>query len=156
MPRYSLLRPAAVCLAALLATAALPALAGGLSVSVEGLRSDKGNVIVALHRDGDPFPDQESPFLGGFRRAEGEAVSMTFGGLPPGRYAVVVLHDENLNRRVDLDFLGLPIEGFGFSNNALSPLGVPSFDAASFIVPDEGQIDLQIRLTYLVQRPETN
>ena len=37
--------------------------------------------------------------------------------LPAGNYAVQVMHDENENNKLDTNFMGMPIEGYGFSNN---------------------------------------
>ncbi len=69
-----------------------------------------------------------------------------FGGLPPGRYAVVAYHDENGNGELDR-FLGMiPREGYGVSNIP-EPSGPPQFDQAAFDVPDEGR-ELAVPLRY--------
>ena len=47
-------------------------------------------------------------------------------------YAVAVLHDENDNAKMDFNFLGMPLEGYGFSNDASALFGPPSFSAAAF------------------------
>ena len=52
--------------------------------------------------------------------------------LPPGQYAVGIFHDVNLNNKMDNNFLGLPKEQFGFSNNARALFGPPSFEEAAF------------------------
>lgn len=50
--------------------------------------------------------------------------------LPPGDYGVVAIHDENKNRKLDRNFLGIPKEGFGFANNPHIVLSAPSYQAA--------------------------
>ena len=70
-----------------------------------------------------------------------------FDDLAPGSYALVVLHDENMNGRIDTNWLGIPKEGYGFSNNARSPFGSPSFAEASFVY-DGKSLDLVIALRY--------
>ena len=67
--------------------------------------------------------------------------------IPPGTYALAVIHDENMNGKLDTNFLGIPKEGYGFSNGAKSLLGAPSFSAASFEY-DGGTLDLTISLHY--------
>jgi uncharacterized protein (DUF2141 family) len=64
-------------------------------------------------------------------------LSVRFGDLAPGRYAVRVMHDENGNRKLDTNFVGIPTEGYGFSNNprAMRPA---TFEEARFDVPAEG------------------
>lgn len=55
-----------------------------------------------------------------------------FTNLNPGVYAVSTFHDENSNAKLDTNFLGIPKENYGFSNNASQPFGPPSFKEASF------------------------
>ena len=124
--------------------------AGDLRVVAEDVRSGKGVVIFAIHREGEPFPDQNSPYAGGFRQADKGLVSMTFGNLPSGRYALVVVHDENLDRELDTNFVGVPTEGFGFSNNAMGTLRPPSFNKASFEIKTDGEVTQSIRLIYII------
>jgi uncharacterized protein (DUF2141 family) len=55
-----------------------------------------------------------------------------FEGLKPGTYAVSVLHDENANGRLETNFLGIPREGAGISNNASPEFSAPRFNDAAF------------------------
>ncbi len=67
--------------------------------------------------------------------------------VPAGTYALVVLHDENMNARADYNWIGLPKEGYGFSNDARGTLGAPSFSQASFAY-DGKSLELTITLHY--------
>jgi len=70
-----------------------------------------------------------------------------FEDIPPGTYALAIVHDENMNGKLDTNLLGIPKEGYGFSNDAKALLGAPSFSAASF--PYDGQnLELTISLNY--------
>ncbi len=70
-----------------------------------------------------------------------------FLSMPPGTYALAVIHDENRNGKLDANWLGVPTEGYGFSNDATARMSAPSFDAASF--PYGGRnLDLTISLNY--------
>ena len=70
-----------------------------------------------------------------------------FEDIPPGTYALAIVHDENMNGKLDTNLLGIPKEGYGFSNDAKALLGAPSFSAASF--PFDGQnLELTISLNY--------
>lgn len=70
-----------------------------------------------------------------------------FENIPPGTYALAVIHDENMNGKLDTNWLWIPTEGYGFSNDATALLGAPSFSAASFHY-DGGNLDLTISLHY--------
>jgi len=70
-----------------------------------------------------------------------------FEDIPPGTYAIAVIHDENMNGKLETNWLGIPTEGYGFSNDATGMIGVPSFSAASF--PYDGRnLDLTMSLHY--------
>ena len=103
-----------------------------LTVRVNGLSNDKGRVAVALFASAADFPDQKRALAGKLIKIEDKRARVTFGGLKPGLYAVAVLHDENENAKMDFNFLGMPLEGYGFSNDASGVLGPPSFEAAAF------------------------
>ena len=65
------------------------------------------------------------------RKAAGTQEMFHFSNLPPGTYAAKVMHDENDNGKLDTNFMGMPIEGYGFSNNP-QLLRKPTFDEAKF------------------------
>lgn len=66
-------------------------------------------------------------------------------GLPPGRYALSVLQDMNGNRKLDTNFIGIPTEASGSSNDAPARWSAPKFKDAVFTVGDE-PVNLTIRL----------
>lgn len=70
-----------------------------------------------------------------------------FEDVPAGTYALVVLHDENMNGRVDSNWIGIPKEGYGFSNDARSSLSAPSFKDAGFVY-DGGTLEMTVHLHY--------
>lgn len=67
-------------------------------------------------------------------RAKSGSQSTVFTQLLPGRYAIIVIHDENDNGRLDENALGVPTEGYAFSNDARGFLSAASFDAAAIAV----------------------
>jgi len=69
---------------------------------------------------------------------------LVFSDLADGQYAVKVFHDENGNHSLDTNMLGVPSEGYGFSNNAGS-FGPASFKDASFSLQADAQITIHIR-----------
>ena len=54
--------------------------------------------------------------------------------IPDGEYAIAFFIDANGNKKLDKNFLGIPKEQFGFSNNAMGTLSAPSFEQAKFRV----------------------
>ena len=68
-----------------------------------------------------------------------------FSGVPRGRYAVKSFADENGNARLDTNLIGLPVERYGFSNNARGRMGPPAFDAAAVEVDADRSIRFELK-----------
>lgn len=60
---------------------------------------------------------------------------------------MAVIHDENMNGELDANWLGVPTEGYGFSNDAKGLVGAPSFSSASFTYDGEN-IEMTMSLIY--------
>lgn len=133
--------------------------AGDLELMVTGIRSDRGALMIGLYDSPAKFNAATSQassvallsdrgrLVGVTMRASPGSLGIGFLQLPPGRYAVIVFHDENDNGLLDSNFLGLPTEGYGFSNDAAGFFGAPSFDAASVTVGSGDRV-IVISLTY--------
>lgn len=105
-----------------------------LTLEVRGLRSGDGKVVAGLFDSGEAFPRKGAGWVrGALSRslADGRA-SVTFENLAPGTYAVAIFHDENDNDQLDTNFVGIPKEGVGASNDAVGRLGPPRWDEAKF------------------------
>lgn len=143
----------------LLLALALPALGADLKVTIDGVRSHQGSLMIGLYDSAEGFNvaikhstaagllNDKSRLVGAAIRAAGGTQSTVFTQLPPGRYAVIVFHDENDNGRLDVGAWGVPTEGYGFSNNAQGLLAAPSFDAAA-VTLDGADKDIAIALIY--------
>lgn len=121
----------------------------GIHVKILDIRNSTGTVACALFESPTGFPTE---FLNSATnimiiKVRATKARCDFEDIPPGTYALAVIHDENMNGKLDSSMLGIPTEGYGFSNNATALLGAPSFSAASF--PYDGQnLELTIRLHY--------
>ena len=101
-------------------------------VKINNLDSNKGKVFVALY-------DSETSFLEkGFKAVKTEIsqnkCEVTFKNVPAGIYAISLFHDENENNKMDSNFLGIPKEDYGCSNNAKGFMGPPKWEDAKFEV----------------------
>jgi uncharacterized protein (DUF2141 family) len=104
-----------------------------LRVHVVNLRNSNGQVICTLFNSPIAFPSDSTRAIGQIAvPIKDDAAVSRFGGLAPGKYALVVFHDENSNGRFDRNWLGLPKEGYAFSNNVRPVFAPPSFKAAAF------------------------
>ena len=105
-----------------------------LVVHIDGFRNQKGDAGLSVFNSADGWPeDNTKAFAHGPHPFSGTATAITLQ-VPPGRYALVALHDENSNHKLDKNMFGIPKEGFGFSNNPHVMLSAPSFDTAAIPV----------------------
>jgi uncharacterized protein (DUF2141 family) len=116
-----------------------------VEIVVTGVRDTTGVIMVALFAGSETF--LKKPVVGKFARAENGRAVVVFEGQPAGEYAASVIHDANRNRKLDTNFLGMPREGFGFSNDAMGTFGPPSFEKARFNVTEP--ISIHIKTRYL-------
>jgi len=128
---------------------AVPSGSGSITIRITGLRSSDGNLSVALFNAKKGFPGKyERAIKKTSTPAAGSEHVVAFSDVPFGTYAVAVRHDENGNGKLDSNFLGMPKEGVGTSNNPKSKFGPPSFKDASFVL-DHDAVELTINLRYL-------
>jgi len=121
-----------------------------LEVKIDNIKNDNGDILIGLYSGGNSFPRKTSD--GRIVKASKDGVTVAFHDLKPGPYAVSVLHDENSNKDMDQDRIGIPKEGFGFSNNARG-FGPPSFDKAKFqIQPGTKDTLISIDLRYFMSK----
>ena len=117
---------AAACLSGALLAA--PARAGDLSVTVEGATGAVQVMRLALFDDASQWPKGKATASATAAVAGGKA-TYVFKGLAPGRYALTGLADEHNDGKMHYSFIGIPEEGFFFSNDKHPSLSAPAFES---------------------------
>ncbi|MDQ2104695.1 DUF2141 domain-containing protein [Azospirillum isscasi] len=120
-------------------------LAAALAVTVQGVRSGEGRIVLAVCEEA-VYPAGRCAVRVTAPAAEG-AVRVIVPDLPPGTYALRVYHDENGNGQLDRNLLGIPWEGFGFGNDAPVRMTPPRFREAAVTV-GEGGLETALTLRY--------
>lgn len=118
-----------------------------ISVAVTDIRPVRGEVAITL------YPDDKRRFLakGGKLarlRVKAQPTTRVCFWAPAGAYAIAVYHDENGDHDFKRTLVGMPAEGFGFSNNPETKIGLPPFSSARFPVGAEGKT-VTIEMRYL-------
>ena len=119
-----------------------------LQVTVKNIKGHKGgDIIVGIFDSHETF--LKKPIDGKMAKPSGDSVTVVFENLKPGKYAVSVFHDANKNKDLDKNKLGIPKEGFGFSNNVLGAMGPPAFERALIDLLDQKNLDIDIKMKYM-------
>jgi uncharacterized protein (DUF2141 family) len=121
----------------------------GIHVQIRNIRNSTGTVDCALFESPEGFPTEvlHSATNVMVIKVRQTQARCDFEDIPPGRYALAVVHDENMNGKLDTNRLEIPTEGYGFSNDVKGVFGAPAFSAASFAY-DGRTLELTISLQY--------
>lgn len=103
---------------------------GDIQLKMNNLRSRNGKILISIFQSSDGFPSDEKKSFKSWV-LQPEAV-LKLEDIPPGKYALAILHDEDKNFKMTYHWTGIPKEGFGFSMVKTGLLKIPSFEKAAF------------------------
>lgn len=121
----------------------------GIHVKVLNISNSTGTVACALFESPAGFPNEYLRFATNIMviKIRKQQARCDFEDIPPGTYALAVVHDENMNGKLDTNWIGFPTEGYGFSNKGKAVHSTPAFADADF--PYDGEnLNLTIKLKY--------
>lgn len=115
-----------------------------LTIQISNIETKKGTLEVALFNKKEGFLKSGSQYKKMRVKVTGNAQNITFENLPKGNYAVALYHDENSDNKCNTNFIGIPTEGYGFSNNVKPKLSAPSFDATKIAIDQQKTIKINL------------
>lgn len=118
---------------------------GNLTIRITGFENNNGNCWFALDNDKNIFEEGSSVYIGKILPIKNWEVIIEINSLNFGEYAIKVFHDKNSNGKLDTDFLGIPKESYGYSNNARSWFGPPSWQKAKFLF-NQKEMKIEIKV----------
>jgi len=121
----------------------------GIHVKIQNIKNSTGNIACGIFESPEGFPKkfQVSAKTVIMKKIQKTQAQCDFADIPPGTYAITVIHDENMNGELDTNWTGIPTEGYGFSNTTIDEFGAPAFSAARFRY-DGQNLNLTIKLKY--------
>jgi uncharacterized protein (DUF2141 family) len=128
----------------LILAASLTAQAAELTIRISDISESGGFVHWALFDSAEAFDNDGAPVLAARSRVQGATLTTTLHDLPEGRYAVRLFHDSNGNGELDRNMIGIPSEGYGFSNDA-GARGPAAFDDAAVMLTGDRTIEVRVR-----------
>jgi len=118
--------------------------AGDIRLQITGFDHPLGDVHIGLYRQAKGFLHTDRTYKKIIQKAK-KSLSCRFKSVPKGTYAIAVFHDANKNGILDKNFLGIPKEQTGTSNNVVTHLGPPSFEKAKFTHNKETKLSIRLR-----------
>ncbi|HEV7333681.1 MAG TPA: DUF2141 domain-containing protein [Flavisolibacter sp.] len=123
---------------------------GRISVRISNFENNKGTCIVCVYDNARSFSEKGGvPVSCLTVPVAGKNATAVFDNLKQGSYAIMVIHDANNNRKFDTNFLGIPKEGYGASQNKLPFAAAPKFEENKIAVTDNATTHCAITLRYI-------
>lgn len=119
---------------------------GTLKIMVENVKKSQGKIMLAVYAEEENFLS-EVIYRGAHQEVtQSGEVKVEITDLPYGTYAISLYHDENNNEELDTNFMKIPKEPYGFSNNARGIFGPPKYKDAQFTFRNtEQEIRIEIK-----------
>ena len=119
-----------------------------IQLEVSGLNNTNGQLAIAIFDNADSFENENNTYKDSTIVVTNNEMTILIEDVDPGTYAISIFHDENENEELDVNWLGIPIEGFGFSNNPSISFSAPQYNDCSFIVEENQTLGVPIELIH--------
>lgn len=117
-----------------------------LTIQVEGVNKEAGNIGVLVFNNPKGWPEDRAAALKDIVvPAHPGTVTVVVPGLTPGNYAVALLHDVNKNHKLDKNFIGMPKEQWGLSNDPHATIKAPPFKNCMFSLTRDAEIHIKMQ-----------
>lgn len=122
-----------------------------VEVIITGIRNSEGQMVLGVFRDDESFRKEQSYLELRYSKKDVSTGEMKVQfTIPPGIYGISILDDETGNGIMEFNFLGMPKEGFGFSDYYHTGLTLPRFDAFKFDLEEGQKKSVNIRIRYIL------
>jgi uncharacterized protein (DUF2141 family) len=122
-----------------------------IEVTITGLRNSEGQIVLGVFADQESFKREQSyrEFRFSKKDIRGSEMKVQFT-IPPGTYGFAILDDETGDGFMQYNFLGMPKEGFGFSDYYHQGLTMPKFDDFKFVLAEGQKKSVNVRIRYIL------
>ncbi len=110
-----------------------------LTVEITGIKNDQGKILLQLFNSKENYQNNTA-YSANMTKAKKGIVTVTFDNLEAGDYAIRYFHDENDNGKLEQNLFGMPVEGYGFSNNAMANFGPVAFEDMKVTITDQNLV----------------
>lgn len=115
-----------------------------LVVQVTNIKVLKGNIVVSLYDKADDFPKSGRFCKRVTVPITGNKVTCKVKNVAHGEYAVAVFHDKNADTKFNQNFIGLPLEAYGFTHNIRPQFSAPDYKDVKFNFPKENNFSIAL------------
>jgi len=115
-----------------------------LEIEILGINEVRGKIQIAVYNDSEVFPKKGKAYRVEYFDVTSSKMNAVIDNLPHNEYAIALFHDINGDQECNLNFIGIPKEPYGFSNNIKPVLKAPSFELTSIILNADKKIRIKL------------
>ena len=121
-----------------------------ISVIIKDIKTPNGQILMGIYKDDVSF-DKEIAYkkVQAFKTKISNGILVVEVKLEPGKYGISLMDDENFNGKMDYNFIGIPKEGFGFSNYYHTGLTKPKLKSFLFEVIENKNTKVEVKMKYM-------
>lgn len=116
-----------------------------LTLNISEFKSLRGELVIGIYNDEGVFLKDNKAFKNYRITVDKSSETLIIDNLPPGEYAITMYHDENSDKKCNLNFLGIPKEAYGFSNNFKPKFSAPAYKDCKFVLKNDMVMDILLR-----------
>jgi uncharacterized protein (DUF2141 family) len=116
-----------------------------LTITVEGMDSAVGNLGILIFNNSNGWPEDRHTALKDIAIPAQQGTQKVEVKLPAGKYAIALIHDINQNHKLDKNFIGMPKEQWGMSNNPHATIKAPPIEKAMFELKGDMEVRVQLQ-----------
>lgn len=116
-----------------------------LTINISNIETFKGELIIGVFNTDETFLKNGEAIKLYSIAADSAEENIVIKDLPKGEYAISLYHDENSDNICNLNFMGIPKEGYGFSNNIKPKFSAPSFKDCKFSLLENKVLNIILR-----------
>lgn len=116
-----------------------------LTIKISGFEVQQGTVQIGLYNNSSDFPKENREFISLGLIVDSSILVHAIPGLPHGDYSIAIYHDINDDGKCNRNWIGIPTEPFGFSNNVRVRFSAPSFEKTKFILQEDTEISINLK-----------
>ena len=114
-----------------------------LTIEVTITKYNKGTIMMALYNSSETY--MKTSYKASKQEVVDNKAILTFQNIEKGTYAFSMFHDVNDNQKMDKNFMGIPKEPYGFSNDRKGKFGPPDFEKVQFDVNEDLTVQVAIK-----------
>ena len=115
-----------------------------IALTVTDISKIEGEILIAVYNNEETFLDIENAFKVYSKKVKKNTMVLNPNNYPKGNYSIALFHDEDINGKMERNFLGIPSEDYGFSNISSTVFSRPSYEETKFYLNSDTTITIPL------------